>query len=364
MTELSETPQISIVISTYNRCDQLRHALNAVLDQRTHDLSCEVIVVDNNSTDATRPVIESLIRSGATNLRYVFEPRQGSSYGRNAGIEHAAAPLIAFTDDDIRPAPDWVNQLKQGFDEHPEVDFIGGKVLPLWRTDPPAWLTPDHWSPLALVDYGDKTITVDAERPLCLVGANLAFRREVFRRVGMFSPKHQLCGRDDRNGIGSTEDYDMELRIWNNGGKGLYAPDAVVISDVDPDRLTKAYHRRWYAGHARFSSRMRLKEIFSADGRLVPQRTQASRLFGVPSFVYLELFWSLARWTQAAFRRDESGTFFHENRVRHCVYYIRQLYLQHAAERNHSPVVEVAQFIRTVLRKKLKTHAVKSQPAA
>jgi glycosyltransferase involved in cell wall biosynthesis len=362
MTESSghETPHVSIVVSTYNRCEQLRYALAALLDQSTDDLVCELIVVDNNSTDATRSVIESFLNRGVTNLQYLFEPRQGLSYGRNTGIARARAPLIAFTDDDVRPVRDWAVRIKRCFDEHPEADFIGGKVLPRWREQPPAWLTPDHWSPLALVDYGDHPFVVDPQKPRCLVGANLAFRREVFDRLGMFSPDLQRV----REGIGSAEDYDMHLRVWNAGGKGLYAPNVVVTSDVEPDRVTKSYHRKWYAGHGRFSARMRLKEVMSPEGCLISERTQASRLFGVPSFVFVELFCSLGRWAQAALHRQESGAFYHENRARHCVYYIRQRYRQNAAERSHSSLAEVARFIRTVVRKKLKAHAVKSQPAA
>jgi glucosyl-dolichyl phosphate glucuronosyltransferase len=362
MTDSSghETPHISIVISTYNRCEQLRHALAAVLNQSLDDLTCELIVVDNNSTDATRSVIESLLQSGVTNVHYLFEPRQGLSYGRNAGIARARAPLIAFTDDDVCPARDWAVRIKRCFDEHPEADFIGGKVLPRWRKQPPAWLTPDHWSPLALVDYGNQPFVVDSQKPSCLVGANLAFRREVFDRLGVFSADLQRV----KDGTGSAEDYDMHLRVWNAGGKGLYAPAIVVMSDVEPDRVTKCYHRKWYAGHGRFSARMRLKEVMSPEGFLISERTQASRLFGVPSFVYVELFWSLARCAEATLRRQESGAFYHENRARHCVYYIRERYLQNAAERTHSTLAEMARFIRTVVGKKLKAHAVKWQRAA
>jgi len=363
MTESSghEPPHVSIVVSTYNRCEQLRHALPALVAQSTDDLVCELIVVDNNSTDATRSVIKRFVQSGDTNVHCAFEPRQGLSYGRNTGIARAKAPLIAFTDDDVRPAPDWAVRIKRCFDEHPEADFIGGKVLPRWRVQPPAWLTRDHWSPLALLDYGDQPFVVDPKTPLCLVGANLAFRRAVFDRLGMFSPEMQRV----KDGIGSAEDYDMHLRVWSAGGKGLYAPDVVVTADVEADRVTKSYHRKWYAGNGGFSARMRLKELMSSpEGNLISECTQASRLFGVPGFVYVELLRSLARWAKAALLRQESSAFYHENRVRHGLYYIRQCYRHNRTERRHSAVAEIARFIRAVARKRLKAHPDKSQPAA
>jgi len=358
-TELTPVPpDVTVVISTYNRCDQLRLTLESLLGQQTDGFTWETIVVDNNSTDATPAVVESFIGRGNARFEYVFEPRQGLSFGHNVGIARATAPIIAFTDDDIRPAADWVAKIKRTFDEHPKADFIGGKVLPRWSCPVPAWLTPDHWSPLALVDYGEEAFVVNPGRPNCLVGANLAFRRAVFDRVGLFATGVQLV----KNTIGSAEDYEMHMRVWRAGGHGLYVPDIVVTADVQAERTTKAYHRRWYAGHGRRSALMRLKECISPDGTFVPERTQASRLFGVPSFVYVDLFRSARSWLKAALHHDESSAFYHENRVRHGLYYIRQRYSQHVAERNHSGITELSQFVRMVVRKKVNAYAARSQP--
>jgi glycosyltransferase involved in cell wall biosynthesis len=357
--DVPPVPDVTIVISTYNRCGQLRHALESLLDQEADGTRWELLVVDNNSTDQTRATVESFIGRATVPLRYIFERRQGLSFGRNAGIACATAPIIAFTDDDVRPSPDWVRSITRAFEEHPDVDFVGGKVLPRWPGSVPAWLTADHWSPLALVDYGDEPFVAHPGRPSCLVGANLAFRREVFDRVGPFAPRLQRIG----DGIGSAEDYDMQMRVWRAGGLGLYAPDMVVTTDVQPERITKAYHRRWYAGHGRFSALMRLKDCTSPEGAVVAERTQASRLFGVPSFVYLELIYSVGRWLNAAVRGDESSAFYHENRARHCLYYIRQRYQDHATGRSHSGIAEVSQFVSSVVRKRLGAHLPRSQPS-
>src|SRR5438105_3335543 len=109
---MPQSPDISVVISTYNRCGWLSGALESVLAQETGGARYEVIVVDNNSTDQTREVVEAFMARGQANLRYVFEGQQGLSYARNAGIAAARAPLIAFTDDDVRAARDWVVSIK------------------------------------------------------------------------------------------------------------------------------------------------------------------------------------------------------------------------------------------------------------
>jgi glycosyltransferase involved in cell wall biosynthesis len=101
---------VSVVLPTYNRCGLLHQAISALLNQEAHGLSYEVIVVDNNSTDATRRTVESY-SSGDRRLRYAFEQRQGVAYARNTGIQLARADLIAFCDDDVYVAPDWVENV-------------------------------------------------------------------------------------------------------------------------------------------------------------------------------------------------------------------------------------------------------------
>lgn len=204
---MSEECVVSVVISTHNRCDLLPGALEAALSQQA-GARHEVIVVDNNSSDRTREVVDAFMAHGAPRLRYVFEGRQGLSHGRNAGIANARGAIVAFTDDDVRVAPDWVEKIERALKEHPEVDFVGGKILPQWERPPPRWLTPEHWSPLALSDHGDEPFYVNAERDLCLVGASLAFRREVFDRIGLFSEELQRV----KDGVGSVEDHELERR--------------------------------------------------------------------------------------------------------------------------------------------------------
>ncbi|HXH07330.1 MAG TPA: glycosyltransferase, partial [Vicinamibacterales bacterium] len=211
-------PEISVVLSTYNRAALLPAALEALLDQ-VGGAAYEIIVVDNNSTDDTRRVVGAFAERSGGRLRYAFEPRQGLSYGRNTGIDLARAPIVAFTDDDVRVAADWVMRMREVFEQEPDIDYIGGRVLPQWRCPPPRWLTDAHWAPLALQDYGPEPFVTGRERAICLVGANLAFRRRVFDRVGLFHPALQRVG----DGIGSTEDHEFQLRVWQAGLRGLYA---------------------------------------------------------------------------------------------------------------------------------------------
>lgn len=339
-------PDVSIVVSTYNRAGRLAPALEALISQ-TGDVAYEVLVVDNNSTDGTAEVLAGWSDAHPGRLRAAFEPRQGLSYGRNTGISLARAPIVALTDDDVRVAPDWVAALARTFREHPEIDFVGGRVLPVWLAPPPRWLTTAHWSPLALQDYGDEPMLTGPERAVCLVGASLAFRRSVFDRVGLFTP---ALGRI-RDGIGSTEDHDLQLRAWRAGLRGMYTPAVISYADVTPDRMRKPYHRRWHRGHGRHCALMRLREFVPADLGPLEEPRDLVTLFGSPAFVYSEWLRNAYRWLDAVCRRKDP--LFYANKLRHVWSYIRTRYTLHRDESGRGAAAELTAFLRAYARKRM-----------
>ena len=343
---------VSVVIGTYNRCELLSRAIAGVLNQSADGIPYELLVVDNNSTDRTRNVVEAFIEGGRTNLRYVFESKQGVSHARNAGVAAARGSIVAFTDDDVRVGPDWIANIKRAFDEHSDADIVGGKVLPNWNELPPSWLTDDHWAPLALVNYGDHTFYSNSEKQRCMLTANMSIRRKVFEEVGGFSPACQRV----KDGIGSTEDHEFQLRFWNAGKQALYAPDVVVTADIQSDRLEKAYHRRWHKGHGGFCAMMRLLDVPA------PRVT----LFGSPAYLYSSIPKLCARWLFAAIKRQESQAFSREVELRFALSYIKKAYeLDHAKFAGAIPE-ELARFTQELLRNKFSPAArmVKRGPPA
>ena len=297
----SASPGLSVVMCTYNRGALLEPAIRSVLAQ-TAAPPFELIVVDNNSSDATRETIQRCAASDAR-VRYLFEAQQGLSFARNAGIREARAPLIAFLDDDIRAEQGWVSAVVRAFEEHAEADMVGGRVLPLWPATPPEWLTTDHWAPLALADHGDAPIAITWERPICLVGANLACRRSVFDAVGLFTTELQRV----RNGIGSLEDHEFLLRVLRTGQTGLYDPRIMVHAEVQPDRLTRRYHRRWHAGHGHFHALLRSEQM---------EQTARGTLLGVPAHLYRQAAEDVAGWIRGVATGNAARAFHHELRLR------------------------------------------------
>ena len=290
-------PDISVVISTYNRAEVLPRAIQSLLEQDLEPERFEIVIVDNNSTDDTRRTVEAFL-GRVPNLSYVFEPRQGVSYGRNAGILAARAPSIAFTDDDVRVSPSWLSTIVRALAEHPEVACVGGRVLPNWAGPWPSWLTREHWGPLALLDYGDAPVYVNARKRLCLITANVAYRRVVFDQIGMFSPHVQTLGR-----AVATEDHEILLRLWRAGGQGLYWPALTATADIVPERMRPAYHRRWHHRHGRFLAIMHDEDL---------EQTRVGRFLGVPGHVYRQLASSLLGWIGQTLRGDRGKAFAHE----------------------------------------------------
>jgi glycosyltransferase involved in cell wall biosynthesis len=262
-----------------------------------------VVVVDNGSTDATRGIVEAHAANGHRGVRYLFEPRRGISNGRNAGILASRAPIVAFTDDDVTVAPGWIATLKSVLDAHPEVDCVGGRVLPREGQALPSWLTRDHWGPLALLDYGDTPFYVTAKRRLCLITANAAFRRTIFDRIGLFGTQMVVAS-----------DNEILVRLWRSGGQGLYTPELVVLSDIASDRLTKGYHRRWHQRHGHYSALMHDEGL---------EGTNYGRVLGVPAWIYRQALERGARSVGCWLGGKPDRALLHENRFHFALGFVR-----------------------------------------
>src|SRR5215471_339532 len=126
----------SVIIATYNRARLLRQTLDSLRAQvLAAHLDWEIVVVDNNSNDETRRVVESFARQDGVQIRYLFERRQGKSFALNTALPISRGEILAFTDDDITPRQDWL-QTTLGAIRSGELDGIGGKVLPRWGVEP------------------------------------------------------------------------------------------------------------------------------------------------------------------------------------------------------------------------------------
>ena len=335
--------ECSVVVTTKDRSPVLRGALEALIQQDVAADRFEIIVVDNGSTDDTKGLVESFCARWP-HVRYVFEPVPGPASGRNAGIRIAKGRILAFCDDDVRVVVHWMRSLLNAFGEHPDTDACAGRILPRWQGEPPQWLTRDHWvGPLALQDYGDKPFFLDSSHPLALAAANLAIRREALDAIGAFSPAFQRA-----------EDTELLVRLWRAGSHCLYVPEMLSFAEVEPERLTKAYHRSWHRANGKWTAAMQWAEAVDRGGRLLATPLQGPALYGVPAFILREFLTVAWRWTRATALRRRDEALMREYRLRYLSGYIRSRAHTYVAGPHPSPAREIGAFLAALWRRKVK----------
>ncbi|HEY9624701.1 MAG TPA: glycosyltransferase [Crinalium sp.] len=236
---------VSVIICTRNRTDQLANCLRSL--QMLSTPPHEIIVVDNApSSDATQQLVASM-----PNVRYVLEPRAGLSIARNTGIRHSTGDIIAFTDDDVTVHPNWIAQLQRSFSD-PQMMAITGLVLPgALDTESQVIFEKE----LGGFGQGYRVKTFDKSFFMAMkhvgvpvwrigAGANMAFRRQAFDRVGDF---------DERLGAGASgcsEDSELWYRLLADGWSCRYDPSVVVYHyhRCDLDTLQHQAHQ-YMRGH-------------------------------------------------------------------------------------------------------------------
>lgn len=135
MSELTTKKNlISVIICTYNRHESLKDTLNSLITQeRDGSFDYEVIVVDNNSNDETKRIVNAYELQANDKLKYLFEPKQGKSYALNRGILESRGEAIAFTDDDAVADRNWVREIWLTFKMF-NCDGVGESKTNLFRS--------------------------------------------------------------------------------------------------------------------------------------------------------------------------------------------------------------------------------------
>ena len=239
--------RVTVAIPTHNRAEFLRQTLAGIVAQDFPRDRLEVLVIDNNSRDHTREVVAAFA-GGPVAPRYVLETRQGLNHARNRAIAEATGDLILFGDDDILVAPDWVAAMAAPFagEAGERIGAMGGEVIPVFPDGLPPWMAEWH-GPLAF--RPDAGPLPARDMPM---GANLAFPRRLFERLGPFQGSLDRAGGSYFSG-GDTE---MIRRVRRAGLEVWFAPAAAVRHQMPASRTTFSYAAR----HAFDSARSRVVE--------------------------------------------------------------------------------------------------------
>jgi glycosyltransferase involved in cell wall biosynthesis len=213
---------LSVVICTRNRPADLERSIRALLDSDDRDF--ELIIVDNASgDDQTEKVV-----AGFAGVKYVREDRPGLDIARNTGAGMAGRDLIAYTDDDVEVSRQWTRELKAAFSD-PLVMAVTGMVIPRRLDTLSQCMFERFWSfnkgylP-KLFDHRWFLGHGEYSAPVWEIGAgaNMAFRRDLFRLAGGFDE------RLDVGAAGCSGDSEMWYRVLAEGWNCLYLPHIVV----------------------------------------------------------------------------------------------------------------------------------------
>lgn len=306
--------EITVLIATYNRADLLARTLDTIALSRI-DRRWDVVVVDNNSSDRTREVVQARVASYPVPLRYMREERQGKSNALNTALAAIASDAIAFTDDDVRVPPGWLDALTAPLFARADIDYTGGPVRPMWERPKPRWLDErgDLGGTIAVKDHGPEPFIFEeaARTPL---GVNMCVRGPVFDRIGGFRPD---LGRSGGSLLGQ-EQAEFFCRSRAAGVRGLYVPAAGLDHFVPAARLTRTYFWRWWfwkgVSHARLHRIHGVTELGIVLSR-VPH------VFGIPRYLFGNASRHALGWLGSTAHRDRSGAMRHLMALAYCLGY-------------------------------------------
>lgn len=302
----------SVIIATYNRASELADTIAGLARLQTQD-AWEAIIVDNNSSDETRQVVQAAVAGFPVPLRYIFEGKQGKAAALNSAIRQAAGEILVLTDDDALVEPDWLDRAGAAL-EKTGAAYVGGRVLPRWESQPPRWFPQDHrtrlWGVIALLDFGNSEREFGQKIGWPL-GVNMAVHRNVFHVHGMWwDNRYDRVGNTLR-GQGQRE---WCLRLRAAGLRGFYTPDMIVHHLVTAERLVKPYFRRWfywfgisraimYANHGH--------DMESPDERTYDFST-VRHIAGVPRYMFRVALYHLRESVRHTIRGNAAEAFEHE----------------------------------------------------
>jgi len=239
----SAQPDVSVVVATRNRPDSVLRLLDALERQTLDRRRFEVVIVDDGSRDGTAAVL----RDPRVDRTLRQEPSRGPASARNLGWRAAAAPLVAFTDDDCRPEPGWLEAGLRAHAAAPDAVVQG-------RTQP------DPGEEHLLTRPRARSIRVEQLGPF-------------FETCNIFYPRpllEHLDGFDETIPTAGSEDTDLALRSFEQGARAVFAPDALVSHAVHEFTLADAvrFTVRWRTLVALVKRHPRLRAVFPWRGRI------------------------------------------------------------------------------------------------
>lgn len=274
---------LTIAICTWNRAPLLTMTLERLSEPDVLTGNCELVVVDNGSTDETPQVVARYM--DRLPLRTVRELEQGISPARNRALDEASGSHLIYIDDDVVVGPGWLDAYREAFRAHPDAGVFGGPIRARFLGTPPVWLLqslPTIASAYAVRELGPHEFPLEPIAPKLPYGANMAFRLDQARQH-RFDP---ILGRV-RGGMVGGEEIAFMARMIEAGAEGWWVPGAGVDHLLPEHRQTLRYLRGYFEGlgMTQFRSENPVKGRFE--------------LAGVPSWLWRQYLAARLRYWRA-----------------------------------------------------------------
>jgi glycosyltransferase involved in cell wall biosynthesis len=235
---------ITVALCTFNRAESLRQTLDSLVEmQIPSDLTVEILIVNNNSTDYTDDVISEYV--GRLPVRREFEAQAGKSNALNRAIDVAKGDYIVWIDDDVLVSAGLLMAYVKAFRRWPEAAVFGGRIRPRYEAPVEKWVVESEavlGGPYAIRDFGDhvRPLSADDEDHFPY-GANWAIRATE-QRAFRYDPKLGPVPHRIRN----QEETDLIHRLLGSGATGYWIPEALVEHCIGRDRQTLRYIADYY----------------------------------------------------------------------------------------------------------------------
>ncbi|MBV9782180.1 MAG: glycosyltransferase family 2 protein [Acidisphaera sp.] len=231
------TPDISILIATYDRLEPLEQTLRSVLAQRnTLDLGFEIIVVDNHPTVSARDVVRHIAGQAPFPVRYLQDTRRNMSTLRNTGIAAARGTYVAFIDDDEVADPGWTDALVSALRRTRADIAVGPRLAVFADGRAPAYDPQGRFfaRDLQLPADAELRLLNDLGKPMMGLGTG----NSIFVAATCFAAAEPFSlAFGDAGG----EDQELFCRLYREGRRLIWVPDARVTETVLPHRTAIAY---------------------------------------------------------------------------------------------------------------------------
>ncbi|MCI0651844.1 MAG: glycosyltransferase family 2 protein [Planctomycetes bacterium] len=231
-------PLLSVIVCTFKRPEMLRGALASLQQATLSSPHFEIIVVDNNSEDATESVVAEAARAAA-NLRYVREREQGLSHARNRGYAEARAEYLVYIDDDARVHADYLSLIHETIRDF-RPDIMGGPIYPFYTEPKPGWFKDEY-------EIRCHARATGWSASCSISGSSFVIRRTLLYELGLFDPELGMKGSSVRLGEERAvlnryrERPHFEQRVFYHLGAVVY--HHVPLEKMTPHYLLKRYYK-------------------------------------------------------------------------------------------------------------------------